>query len=89
MFIVSAHSRFAPIDIEKARIRIARACRMTSPVSPLIFNDRAASQSSMTRTMSVNDQNLLVAQPPSPGYPQALMDAHEVVMHKVGRNRMS
>src|SRR6516162_4919158 len=29
MFIVSAHSRFAPIDIEKARIRIARACRMT------------------------------------------------------------
>jgi hypothetical protein len=32
MFIVSAHSRFAPIDIEKAAIRIARACRMTSPI---------------------------------------------------------
>src|SRR6516162_5109710 len=29
MFIVSAHRRFAPIDTEKARIRIARACRMT------------------------------------------------------------
>ena len=29
-------------------------------VSPLIFNDRAASQSSMTRTMSVNDQSLVV-----------------------------
>jgi len=71
MFIVSAHSRFAPIDIEKARIRIAGACRMTSShkddeddrresqptiVSPLIFNDRATSQSSMTHTMSVNDR---------------------------------
>jgi hypothetical protein len=31
MFIVSAHSRFAPIDIEKARIRIAKACRTTFP----------------------------------------------------------
>jgi len=30
MFIVSARSRFAPIDIEKAAIRITRACRMTS-----------------------------------------------------------
>src|SRR5215469_3270800 len=35
MFIVSAHSRFAPIDIEKARIRIARACRMTSPIKTM------------------------------------------------------
>jgi hypothetical protein len=26
-------------------------------VSPLIFSDRATSQSSMTRTMSVNDQS--------------------------------
>ena len=77
MFIVSAHSRFAPIDIQKARIRIARACRMTSPikededdrrgsqptiVSPLIFNDRATSQSSMY--------------------------AHEIVMHEVNRDRI-
>ena len=29
-------------------------------VLPLIFNDRAVSQSSMTRTMSVNDQSLVV-----------------------------
>jgi len=29
-------------------------------VSPLIFNDRAASQSSITRTMSVNDQSVFV-----------------------------
>jgi class 3 adenylate cyclase len=29
---VQAHSRFAPIDIEKAAISIARACRMTSPI---------------------------------------------------------
>jgi hypothetical protein len=42
-------------------------------VSPLIFNDRAASQSSMTRTMSVNDQSLVVtpagitADDPKPG----------------------
>jgi hypothetical protein len=34
MFIVSAHRRFAPIDIEKARIRIARACRMTPHKEP-------------------------------------------------------
>src|ERR1700758_1452991 len=31
MFIVSAHRGFAPIDIEKTRIRIARTCRMISP----------------------------------------------------------
>jgi hypothetical protein len=58
-------------------------------VLPLTFDDRRASQSSITRTMSVNDHSLLVTPAAIAGVnSQALMDAHEVVVHEVDRDRM-
>src|SRR5580700_11350053 len=100
MFIVSAHSRFTPIDTEKARIRIAIACRMTFPKKMRMIGGKVSRPSFATdlqrpRHFPILNDTHHVRQRPKlrrdPGrhcrrYPQALVDTDEVVMHEVDRD---